>query len=374
MVDSAKEVIVGLLRKAGIELNGSRHCDIKVKDDRVFERVLAQGNLGLGDSYMDGWWDCDAIDELLYRLLRADVRRHLRDHWKIVVPAVLKESVMNFQSRARAFQVGELHYDLGNDLFERMLDRRLAYSCGYWKNAGNLEEAQEQKLDLTCRKLQLKPGMSVLDIGCGWGSFVKFAAERYGVTAVGVTVSKQQAEYARRSCASLPVDVRLQDYREVSGRFDAVLSIGFFEHVGLKNYRSYFEVVDRCLSDNGVSILHTMGLNRSSLGADNLWATRYIFPNGKLPSIAQIAKAAEEHFIIEDLHNFGPDYDRTYMAWQANFETGWQDLRAKYDQRFYRMWRYYLMSFAAGFRAREIELWQLAMVKTGTRQPNVRLS
>ena len=269
--------------------------------------------------------------------------------------------------------MGIKHYDLGNDLYQRMLDKRLVYTCGYWKNADNLDDAQEAKLDLVCRKIGAKPGMKILELGCGWGSFAKFAAEKYGASVLGVTVSKEQVALGMELCKGLPVELRLQDYREVQGTFDAVISIGVMEHVGHKNYSTYMEVVNRCLKEDGIGFVHTIGGNKSITNGEP-WTDKYIFPNGMLPSIAQLGTAMERHFVMEDWHNFGPYYDPTLMAWHANFEAAWPDLKEKYGDTFYRMWRYYLLSSAGGFRSRNQQLWQIVFTRLGTPQPDVRFS
>jgi cyclopropane-fatty-acyl-phospholipid synthase len=271
-----------LLEHADVHLGGDRPWDIQVRRDAFFPRVLAQGSLGLGESFMDGWWDTGSLDELLRRLIEAHLDRHVRGLaglWSVV-----RAHAINLQQRRRAFAVGERHYDLGNDLYKAMLGRRMVYSCGYWREASDLDTAQEAKLDLVCRKLQLTPGMHVLDVGCGWGEALKFAAERYGVSGVGVTVSREQAEYARRLCRGWPIEIRLQDYRTMEGRFDRIFSIGMFEHVGVKNYACYFDLTRRCLredGDGGLFLLHTIGGNASTSCTDP-WIDRYIFPNSML--------------------------------------------------------------------------------------------
>jgi cyclopropane-fatty-acyl-phospholipid synthase len=243
-----------------------------------------------------------------------------------------------------------------------MLDKRKAYTCGYWKNARNLDEAQEAKLDLVCRKLNLKPGQKILDIGCGWGCFAKFAAEKYGVSVTGVTVSKEQINLGRKLCAGLPVEMLLQDYRDIKGIFDHIVSIGMFEAVGYKNYRSFMKLVSDHLKDNGLFLLHTIGTNVSAKTTDK-WIDKYIFPNGMMPSIQQIGAAIEKIFIMEDLHNFGTYYDKTLMAWFENFDNNWSKLKPKFDERFYRMWKYYLLMCAGSFRARANQLWQIVLSK-----------
>ena len=352
----AARAVQDLLDQAGLQLNGPEEADPQVYDDRFYKRVLAQGSIGLGDSYMDGWWDCKALDVFFYRILRARINeeaaRPLSTLWYS-----LAARLWNLQRKARAFDVAEKHYDLGNTLFERMLDRRMVYSCAYWRDATTLDEAQEAKLDLICRKLNLKEGMRLLDIGCGWGSLVQYAAETYGVQAVGVTVSREQATWARAHTRRLPVEIHLKDYRELEGRYDRVVSVGMFEHVGYKNYRAFMSVAHRCLKKNGLFLLHSIGDDVSSTRTDP-WIHKHIFPNGMVPSTQQITAAADDLFRLEDWHNFGPYYDLTLMSWHKNVVRAWRELKSTYDDRFYRMWTYYLQCSAGGFRARYNQLYQ----------------
>ncbi|HWU71543.1 MAG TPA: cyclopropane fatty acyl phospholipid synthase [Pseudoxanthomonas sp.] len=360
--DRFRHRLEALLGEADVRVDGERPWDLQVHDPQLFSRLLGEGSLGLGESYMDGWWDAVSVDDFLYRLLQA--RLDQRVHGFGEIRDALFARLFNPQTRRRSREVGERHYDLGNDLYAAMLGRRLVYSCGYWRNADNLDDAQEAKLDLVCRKLRLQPGMRVLDIGCGWGEALKFAAERYGISGVGVTISKEQAEYARELCAGLPVEIRLQDYRDIDGRFDAVYSIGMFEHVGVKNYEDYFQTVRRLLPHDGLSLLHTIGTNVSATHTDP-WIAKYIFPNSMLPSAQQIARASEGLFVIEDWHNFGADYDTTLQAWYRNIEAAWDRLDARYDERFRRMWRFYLSASMATFRSRRSQLWQIVMSPEG---------
>jgi cyclopropane-fatty-acyl-phospholipid synthase len=363
MSDRTKGYITQLLKGADIEIGGTRPWDVKVLDDRLFGRLMTQGTLGLGESYMDGWWESEAIDQVVYRLLKYDVKAHMPIDLSLVL-GVLRSRVLNLQRR-KAFEVGERHYDIGNDLYATMLDKRMVYSCGYWKDADTLDAAQEAKLDLICRKAGLQPGMRILDIGSGWGGFLRFAAERYGVEGVGLTVSKEQAEYANANRGNLPIETRLQDYLGMDGKFDRVISIGMFEHVGVKNYRAYMEKVRQLLTADGLFVLHTIGGNLSQTHGDP-WADKYIFPNGMLPSTKQLGSSVENLFVIEDWHNFGAYYDTTLMAWLDNFERAWPTLKGdKYDERLHRMWRYYLCSFAGAFRARAIQLWQVVLSPNG---------
>lgn len=357
----SKQLIQDILYIAGIKINGKKDWDIVVNDDRFYKRVLAQGSLGLGESYMDGWWNCKRLDEFFYRVLKADLDKKVGK--KGFLWNALKARLVNLQSKSRAYNIGKKHYDIGNDLYKNMLDKRMNYSCGYWKNSKTLDKAQEAKLDLICKKIGLKPGMKVLDIGCGWGGFVKFAAEKYKVKAVGITVSKEQANLAREICKGLPVEIRLQDYRKLNEKFDRIISIGMFEHVGPKNYKTYMKVVNRCLKSDGLFLLHTIGRNFSVRSLDDRWMDKYIFPEAVVPSVKQIAKASEGVFVLEDWHNFGTDYDKTVMVWYKNFQNSWNKIKGNYDERFKRMWEYYLLSSAGSFRAEKNRLWQVVFSK-----------
>jgi len=369
---SAEKFVRELLEPAGIYFDGRNPWDPRVHNPAFFDRLMGDVQLGLGESYMDGWWDCEQIDEFINRAVRARTNEKFKPNLRLTL-WLLGTRLFNLQSSRRAFEVGEKHYDLGNDLYQAMLDRRLNYTCAYWKNAANLDEAQEAKLDLICRKIGVKPGMQILELGCGWGSFAKFAAEKYGAHVLGVTVSKEQVALGMQLCQGLPVELRLQDYRTVEGQFDAVISIGIMEHVGHKNYRTYMEVTDRCLKPGGVAFIHTIGANINVTSADS-FTNKYIFPNGMLPSLAQLSKAMQGLFVLEDLHNIGPHYDKTLMAWHANFEAAWPRLKPHYSERFYRMWRYYLLTSAGGFRSRMQQLWQIVMTRYPTDQPDCRVS
>ncbi len=359
----AKSFIKNLLTLAGIEIDGNNTWDIQVHNEKFYKRVIADPELGLGESYMDGWWDSKQPDEFIFRVLRAQLPKRLKKNLKAAI-RLAGVRLVNMQARRRAYIVGKRHYDLGNDLFQSMLDKRMNYSCAYWKNADNLDEAQENKSELICKKLYLEPGMRVLDIGCGWGAFGKYAAEKYGVEVVGITVSKEQVLLGKKLCKGLPVTFRLQDYRDLNEEFDRIVSVGMLEHVGYKNYRKYFEVVEKNMADDGLFLLHVIGGLRSVKSVDP-WTNKYIFPNGMLPSIAQIGKAIEGLFVMEDLHNFGADYDKTLMVWFENFDKNRDNLKAGYDERFYRMWKYYLLSCAGSFRARKNQLWQIVLSKNG---------
>lgn len=356
-------VLQQLAAQCGVQFNGDAPWDIQVHNDAVYTRILSQGSLGFGESYMDGDWDCLRLDQLFTRLLSADADEKLGGWARIhLLLQVLRHRLFNLQSSRRAFQVGEQHYDIGNDVFEAMLDPTMSYSCAYWQHADNLAQAQHNKLDMICRKLQLKPGEKLLEIGCGWGGLAHFAAEHYGVEVVGITVSKEQQKLAQERCAGLPVEIRLCDYRELQGEFDKIVSVGMFEHVGAKNYPIYFDTANRLLKDTGLFLLHTIGIYKTIHRVDP-WIDKYIFCNGKIPSAEQISQVLDRRLIIEDWHNFGHDYYLTLMAWWEKFDAAWPTLGKCYDERFYRMWKYYLLCCAGFFKSRQGQLWQLVLSK-----------
>lgn len=351
-----------LLEPTGITINGTRKFDIQVHNENLFRRVFADGSLGLGEAYMEGWWDCEDLDEFFYRLTSEELERRVHPVREIGTWATA--SLINLQKPSRAFTIGEKHYDIGDDLYELMLDKRMIYSCGYWKNTRSLNKAQENKIDMICRKLGLKEGMRVLDIGCGWGGALQYAAQTYGVKGVGVTVSRNQAEKAKEMCRDLPIEIRLEDYRNLKGSFDRIFSIGMIEHVGVKNYRTFMRVVRRCLKPEGLFLLHTIGGNRSVTKSD-AWISKYIFPNSMIPSIRQLGLSWEDIFVMEDWHNFGFHYHKTLKAWHSNVMKNQEQILENYGELFLRMWRYYLLSSAGAFRARKLNLWQIVLSPNG---------
>ncbi len=362
----SKETLLELLSQVDIEVNGTRPWDITIHNDQVFQRTLAQGSLGFGESYMDGWWDCEALDQMLTKVFNADIEKSVRS-WKLL-GAVVTAKLFNQQSKSKAFEIGEQHYDVGNDLYTKMLDDRMVYTCGYWEDANTLNEAQEAKLELICKKIGLKKGMRLLDIGCGWGSFIQYAAEKYGAECIGVTVSKEQVDLANRRLEETTAKVQLMDYRDITGKFDRVVSLGMFEHVGVRNYKTFMSTVDRVLDAEGVFLLHTIG-GLQSVNTTDPWIEKYIFTNSMLPSSAQITEAIEGTFILEDWHNFGTDYDKTLLEWHKNFLQAWPELQDQYSDRFKRMWEFYLLSSAASFRSRKNQLWQIVLKKQGSKKP-----
>jgi cyclopropane-fatty-acyl-phospholipid synthase len=363
--NSVQHWLEEILVLADVRIDGDRPWDIRVKDESLAQRILAQGgNLGLGEAYMDGVWECDAMDELFTRLLAAQIDQKVRPTIELLAHAALARLV-NLQNRHRSKTVAEIHYDLGNDFYEAMLDPWMQYTCAYWRNgAKNLEEAQEAKLDLICRKLDLKPGQRVLELGCGWGGFARYAATRYGVEVVGYNISQEQVAWARERCKGLSVEIRQADYRDADGVFDKAVSVGMCEHVGWKNHRSFVKLVHDRLKPGGVFLLHTIGGVKAAFDMEP-WLDKYIFPGSSLPSPAQLGKAIDGLFVLEDWHNFGTDYDRTLMEWKARFEASWPRFSERYGERFRRMWTYYLTCCAGTFRSRHCQLYQLTLSKGG---------
>jgi cyclopropane-fatty-acyl-phospholipid synthase len=364
MKDKYSRITEEILSLAGIKINGENPWDIRVYNDKFYRRAITEGELGVGESYMEGWWDAERVDEFIYRVMKSQLDEKIKKSLRLELE-LLYARLVNLQTKRRAFIIGEKHYDLGNELFKYMLDSRMNYSCAYWENATTLDEAQENKLRLICNKLYLKPGMHILDIGCGWSAFGKYAAENYNVIVDGITVSKEQMSLGKELCDGLPVKIELKDYRDLSEKYDRIVSVGMFEHVGVRNYRTFFEIVSKCLKDDGIFLLHTIGTTKSdyTLGS---WSTRYIFPNGMLPTIAHIGKAIEDLFVLEDWHSFGINYDKTLLAWYENFNMNWNKIKNKYSDTFYRMWKYFLLSSAGSFRSgMRNSVWQLVLTKKG---------
>ena len=360
---TAKQKMIELFSKADIVVNGPSTTDIQIRDDSTYSKFLAGGTLSIGELFMDGHWDVEDLAEVVCRISRLNLYKEIVSFDGL--PIMMRAIAGNMQSKARSFMVAEQHYDLGNDLYEAMLDARMVYTCAKWDGAQSLEEAQENKLDLICRKLGLKAGDSVLDIGCGWGSFMKYAAEKYGVNCVGISVSREQTDLGRERCKDLPIEFVVEDYRDFTpkDRFDHIVSIEMIEAVGPKNFATYFSKAHEWLKPSGLFALQAIGSLRPNPVPDR-WIDKYIFPNGVMPSLPQIEAASRGKFIIEHMENLGPDYDLTLMEWWRRFDTAYPDLKKnnpKYDTRFYRMWKFYLHCCAGLFRARVNQDWQFTL-------------
>jgi len=364
-----KNLVNKLLSLADIKINGNRDWDIQIDNEDFYTRVIKKPSLGLGESFMDGWWHCKSLDQLFTRILSARLDQKLQHHLGLLLDA-LSTRLFNYQSKDRSRKVAEIHYNLDNNLYRKMLGPSMAYTCAYYKDTEELDAAQYAKYDLVCKKLQLKPGDKVLELGCGWGGFAHYATTNYQCEMTCVNISREQVKFAQEHCKDLPVNFHLCDYRDDSTynnsgiSYDKVVSIGLCEHVGVKNYKDFMKVAHRNMKHGALFLLHTIGSNITKSQADP-WIRKYIFPGGALPSIKQLSNAWEKFFIMEDCHNFGAYYDKTLMAWYKNFKASWDSLKDKYDDRFYRMWTYYLLACAGMFRARDGQLWQIVFSKGG---------
>ncbi|MCB0334814.1 MAG: cyclopropane fatty acyl phospholipid synthase [Bdellovibrionales bacterium] len=336
----------------------------------IVNSYLGKGVYGLGEAYMQGLWDVPRLDEFMFKIFTTHENRRRLPWWSLA-QYLAKELLLNPQAGQGAYEIAERHYDLGNDLFEVMLDKTMTYTCGYWQDSKSLDAAQEAKLELLCRKLHLKPGQRILDIGCGWGNFAEYAARNYEVEVVGVTVSREQAHFARERCQDLPVTIQLQDYRDCSGTYDAIVSIEMIEAVGKRNLKTFYQVVQNHLKPQGLfglQVISSETLSRHShkrLDQFLMWILKNIFPNGYLPQLHELVAPCKTGLVLEDWHSFGVDYDKTLMAWHSNFENGWSSLKETYGEEFHRKWNFYLLSCAALFRARLVQLYQIVYSKGG---------
>ena len=364
MLKSNKSIVKDLLAYAHITINGSKAHDIQVHDDRFYDLIIQKGTLGMGEAYMAKFWDCEDIPQMMANFSTAKLSRKVKGNIHFAINRY-RSILFNEGTKDKALFGVQSHYDIGNDLYQAMLDERMVYTCAYWNDANTLANAQEDKLELICRKLMLEPGMTILDIGGGWGSFAKYAAQKYKAKVTVVTNSKEQIKLGSEMCKDLDVTFEFKDYRDVQGQFDRVLSVGMFEHVCYKNHQSYMDTVNRCLKENGISLLHTMGRKEALTRGNDQWITKYIFPNTQVPSVGQIGQAIDGLFVMEDWENLSTDYEKTLLAWHENFVTNWNQIKNNYDETFYRMWTYYLLICAGWYRSRVLQLWQVVLTKNG---------
>lgn len=350
-----------------------RDGDIICNDKTMFLDIINTGNLGAGESYMYGKWCCynDRLDILVYKIQNKNIQNQVTKpkSWPIWLWGI-STYLFNYQTRSKAYDVENIHYNIGNELYQNMLGPSMAYTCAYYKNGNtDLDQAQYDKFQLICDKILLDDNDNVLDIGCGFGTLAKYMVEHKKCQVTGINISREQLRFAyniQDTIKDNDIKSRLlyvdRDYRDIKGRYNKIVSIGLCEHVGYKNYRSFFEKVYQCLEDDGIFLLHTIGSNESVTCTD-AWSDKYIFPGGMLPSIKQIGEAMEGLFILEDLQNFGPDYDKTLQAWYKNYKDAICNNRIVKDDIFNRMWEYYLLSSAGSFRARKMQLWQFVFTK-----------
>jgi len=368
----ARRIITGVLEQADIRVGGDRPWDLRIHHDRFFPRAM-RGTLGVGESYMDGDWDAGSLIEFFRKTMDAGLQMHplLR------INRVAKEvhaRFRNLQTRRRSRAVAEEHYDLDHRMYAQFLGPWNQYTCCFFDGTDDLEEAELCKLEMICDKLEIESGDRVLDIGCGWGGFAKYAASTRGCSVVGISLSDEQIEYARDYTEGLPVEIHRMDYRDLPesplGTFDKVLICGMIEHVGYRNYRQLMKVVHTVLAQDGLFLLHTIG-NRHNTAVVEPWIEKYIFRNSMAPSMQQLTRAAADLFVIEDWENYGHYYVPTLQAWHDNFNRNWDRIRAldgprPFDERFRRMWNFYLMSSRAAFEVEDLHLWHLVMTRYGS--------
>ncbi len=354
------------LNGAGIAVNESGSKAIQVNNPRFYKAAALNGSLGFGESYVNGDWSCDQLDVVIDTLLQNGVRTSgFTDAFNKI-----RAQFVNMQSIMRSSRVAKQHYDVDTQVFEWMLDPYLQYTCGYWKDEDNLIDAQTAKMNLVIKKLQLKSGDTVLDIGCGWGGFAKYAAQEHGLTVKGISISHSQLAYAEKLCAGLDCEFKFGDYRHLETiypqKFDAIVIIGVTEHIGYKNFETLYRVMRDRVKEGGLVLQHTITHMKSTVCADP-FIDKYIFPGGSVPSMVQLSNAMQNYFISEDVHNFGADYDRTLMAWAEKLVKVKHKIEA-YDglgERFYHIWLYYLLSCAGMFRARQAQLMQFVLSPKG---------
>jgi len=326
------------------------------------KQLLCDGFLGFGEAFMAGDLEVEGDLQELLRLgicLRYD--RPNLSFWQNV--RFLAHSLATRNTLGRTPQNIEHHYDLGDEFYQLFLDQTLTYSCAYFTSErDSLEQAQLNKYEHICRKLKLRPGEKLLDIGCGWGGMLIYAAQNYGVNGLGNTLSLNQCEYARSKIEQLglqnQIEVVLKDYREITGKFDKFVSIGMFEHVGKKFIPVFMHKVSQLLKKGGIGLLHTIGKNTECPG--DPWIMKYIFPGGYIPKLSEIVREmGRSDFPIMDVENLRFHYGHTLDRWAGNYEKNVEEVRCMFDESFVRMWRLYLHACSAGFKYGSSRLYQI---------------
>lgn len=358
---------------------------LNIHNPNTYDRILAFGTLGFCEAYMEGWWDEENnnLVELIGLFHRSNVYAKARDN--VTVALVLKVITQRLQTLPILIQNSrknvQHHYDLGNDFYQHFLDPTMTYSCGYClREADSLEQMQLQKYELICKKLALQPGESLIDIGCGWGGMLIYAAERYGISGTGITLSVEQAKLARERIEQKRLGDRIKiviaDYREVTGQFDKFVSIGMFEHVGKGNFATFMQKASELLTPNGVGLLHTIVTQNNE--RNGAWVDKYIFPGGYAPQLHELTQELwAAKLSVAHCENLKPHYAETMTRWADNFmsnRTEIASLNQSYDERFLRMWYLYLQSFEASFRYGGLHVYQLLFYKGKQWQLNVPLA
>lgn len=345
----------------------ARSYDIIIHNDKARDDFIS-GSLGFMESYMKGYWSCRDLEKLFQKLEEAN----LHQLSLYTIPQLISIGLNRLRVKIKGFTqkdgqlVGLQHYDLPRKLYETMLGSSMIYSCAYFKNVNSLHDAQRAKMELICQKIKLSPGMTVLDIGCGWGTLAYFLVVNYNVKVVAITISKEQIKYCQETFQHPNLTYKLEDYRNMNDQiFDRIVSVGMFEHVTSINYETYFKVCEKILKPKGLFLLHTITGDKSHQpGEGNPFIMKYIFPNSQLPSLSQITQFTSYKFVIEDVQNFGLYYAKTLKKWRNNFDDYLQ--KNTLDNSFIRMWKAYLIMSQIGFEKNRIFLHQLVLSKDQT--------
>jgi cyclopropane-fatty-acyl-phospholipid synthase len=372
-----KNTVEKLLDKCNIKINGTNPQDIIVHDDRFYKMVLSSGELGLAESYMYKYWSSNNLYETLYLLSKNFNKLSYIDFNFNDFLNMTKSYLFNNQTIEKALVDVQSHYDIGNDLYTRMLDNNMQYTCAFFQDTNDLNTAQEQKMDLIGQKLNLKPGDTLLDIGCGWGYLINYLSKKYNVQGLGITLSEEQLKYAEINFKNNSnASYKLMDYRNIPKdmKFTKIVSVGMLEHVGNKNYEEYFDIVHDHLTDDGIALIHTIGCQNSlrgissGSGSGSKFIDKYIFPNGHIPTWDEISPIVSKKFLIQDWQNFGKYYDNTLQSWYKNINSKWDEI-PNYDEKFKRMWNFYLLGCAANFNLCHMNLWQILITKSCNKLP-----
>ena len=363
----SKNKVGAFLNRAGLQVDGPNEFDPKVTSDEFYRMVTLKGMLGLGESYVLGHWDCEDLEVFFLRAFRSGLLEELANALPMKIMRFMY-GVSNPQSVIRAKHNAQDHYAKQEAVVLSMTGRRKAYTCARWTdpldpNEVDIDIAQERKLQLIYNKLCLNPGKKTLDIGCGWGSLIGFLAER-GVDSYGITPVDSQIEYIRNAYGGT-VKVAVSDYRDRPADwnlFDAVVSVGMYEHVGRKNADAYMHAVNNMLAPESLALTHCFGIANSKVPLVDPWTEKYIFPGVYLPTLSEIVQASENADLrVVDVEEMGIHYQKTLRSWNKNFVEAWPMLKQNqsFNPCFFRMWRYYLLIAAAAFGARKIDLWQI---------------
>jgi len=342
---------------------------VRIADNRTLWRIARNPELAVGEAYLDGGFVIERGS--LYDFLALATRNGRN------VKRNRRSDMMHRNPRKASRKHVAHHYDLSGDLYRLFLDADRQYSCAYFQRPDmTIEEAQAAKKRHIAAKLLLEPGQRVLDIGSGWGGLALSLAEDHGVDVTGVTLSTEQVAQSRERAAKRGLSGRvrfaLEDYRDTKGKFDRIVSVGMFEHVGPAQYDTFFDTIAVRLAPDGVALLHTIGNYRGPSG-NNPWIEKYIFPGGIVPSLSQIAAAAERAGLyITDVETLRLHYAETLKTWRERFAAHREEARAIYDERFCRMWEFYLAGAEAGFREGDLVVFQVQLAKSRTAAPLTR--